>query len=46
MPLPWSLWLPPRKVYRHNDERARLKRRVNELLGARFQEQKGHPDCE
>jgi tetratricopeptide (TPR) repeat protein len=33
-----------RSVYRHNDERARLKRRVNELLGAPFQEQKAYPD--
>jgi tetratricopeptide (TPR) repeat protein len=29
-----------RSIYRHNDERSRLKRRINELLGAQFAEQK------
>jgi Flp pilus assembly protein TadD len=31
-----------RSVYRHNDRRAALKRRVNELLGAPFGEQKAY----
>jgi Flp pilus assembly protein TadD len=32
-----------RSVYRHNDERAALKRRIDELLGAPFSEQKDYP---
>jgi hypothetical protein len=31
-----------RSVYRHNDRRAGLKRQINELLGARFSEQKSY----
>jgi tetratricopeptide (TPR) repeat protein len=31
-----------RSVYRHNDRRAELKRQINELLGARFSEQKSY----
>jgi hypothetical protein len=32
-----------RSVYRHNDERASLKRRVSELLGSAWAEQKTYP---
>jgi tetratricopeptide (TPR) repeat protein len=35
-----------RSVYRHNDERVRLKRRVSELLGSAWCEQKAYPGCE
>ena len=31
-----------RSVYRHNDRRAALKRRINELLGSRLVEEKGY----
>lgn len=31
-----------RSVYRNNDERAALKRRINDLLGARFVEEKSY----
>jgi hypothetical protein len=39
-----------RSIYRNNDERAALKRRLNELAGAPFGEQKeyaggGHPEA-
>lgn len=33
-----------RSVYRENDQRARLKREVNELLGSRLVEEKSYPD--
>ena len=32
-----------RSVYRHNDERAALKRALNERLGSEFVEQKSYP---
>jgi hypothetical protein len=32
-----------RSVYRENDQRARLKREVNELLGSRLVEEKSYP---
>ncbi len=35
-----------RSVYKRNDERARLKRQIDELLGAAFCEQKVYPDYE
>jgi hypothetical protein len=31
-------------VYRHNDRRAALKRRVNDLLGSRLVEEKSYAD--
>jgi hypothetical protein len=34
-----------RSVYHHNDERAGLKRRINELLGSPVGEQKAYGDC-
>jgi tetratricopeptide (TPR) repeat protein len=33
-----------RSVYRHNDRRAALKRRINALLGSTLDEQKAYPD--
>jgi Flp pilus assembly protein TadD len=33
-----------RSVYRHNDQRAALKRQINKLLGARFTEQKAYTE--
>ena len=33
-----------RSVYRLNDRRAALKRRIDALLGARFRDEKQHPD--
>jgi tetratricopeptide (TPR) repeat protein len=35
-----------RLVYRHNDRRAALKRRINELLGSRIVEEKSYPGYE
>jgi tetratricopeptide (TPR) repeat protein len=35
-----------RSVYRHNDRRAALKRRINELLGSRLVEEKGYAPYE
>jgi Flp pilus assembly protein TadD len=35
-----------RSVYRHNDQRSALKRQINDLLGARFAEQKAYTACD
>jgi hypothetical protein len=35
-----------RSVYRHNDRRAELKRRINELLGSRLMEEKSYSSAE